>query len=64
MKRVYLSTTDKKLLGICGGIGEAYGVDPNLVRVAAVFLCLATAVLPLAAAYITGWFLIPSGHPD
>ncbi|MHC4843654.1 MAG: PspC domain-containing protein [Planctomycetota bacterium] len=64
MKRVYISNTDRKLLGICSGIGETYGIDPNLIRVIAIFLCLATAIVPLGAAYIAAWFLIPSGRPD
>jgi len=56
MKRVYLSKTESKLFGACGGIGETYELDPNIIRAAIVFLCLATAV----AAYITAWLLIPS----
>lgn len=27
------SRTDKKLAGVCGGIGEAWDVDPTIVRV-------------------------------
>ncbi|MHC4264753.1 MAG: PspC domain-containing protein [Planctomycetota bacterium] len=64
MKRIYLSKTEKKLFGVCGGIGEAYGIDPNLIRAAFVFLCLATAIIPLAAAYVVAWLLIPSGRPE
>jgi phage shock protein C len=63
MKRVYLSKTDRKLFGVCSGIGETYGIDPNVIRVLLVFLCLATAVVPLVAAYIAAWLLIPSGRP-
>lgn len=33
-KRLYKSTTDKKLDGICGGIAEYFGIDPTLVRLA------------------------------
>jgi len=63
MRKVYLSDTDKKICGICGGIGEAFEIDPTLIRLGAVFLCVATAVLPLVATYIAGWLIIPRKTP-
>ncbi|MCQ2223380.1 MAG: PspC domain-containing protein [Bacteroidaceae bacterium] len=32
-KRYYLSQTDKKLAGVCGGLAEYFDVDPLLVRI-------------------------------
>ncbi|WP_431603159.1 PspC domain-containing protein [Clostridium beijerinckii] len=32
-KRLYLSATDKKLAGVCGGIAEYFGLDSTLVRI-------------------------------
>ncbi|MHC4302588.1 MAG: PspC domain-containing protein [Planctomycetota bacterium] len=58
MKKLYLSR-DSKLLGVCGGIGEAYGIDPTAVRIAAVFLCIITGGIPLIVTYIAAWFLMP-----
>ena len=29
MKKIYLSRTDKKIFGVCGGIGQAYEIDPS-----------------------------------
>jgi phage shock protein C len=63
MRKIYLSRTDRKLLGVCGGIGEAYDIDPTLIRLIAVFLCIATAVLPLVITYLIGWLIIPN-KPD
>ena len=40
-KKLYLSDTDKKLSGVCGGIGEYFDVDSTLVRLAWVILSLA-----------------------
>ncbi len=60
MKRIYRSRTDKKIFGICGGIGEAYDIDPTLIRIVVVFLALATGLLPMIATYIIAKFLIPS----
>ena len=59
MKRLYLSETDKKIFGICGGIAETYEIDPTIIRLAFVFLCVVTGFLPLIATYLIGWFVIP-----
>ncbi|MCL1816384.1 MAG: PspC domain-containing protein [Clostridiales bacterium] len=32
-KRLYRSTSDRKLAGVCGGIGEFFGIDPTIIRV-------------------------------
>jgi len=61
MKRVYLSRTDKKIAGLFGGIAEVYGLDPSLLRLVAVFLCVATGILPLVITYLVGWVIIPKG---
>ncbi len=31
-KKLYRSTGDKKLCGVCGGLGEYFEVDPTLIR--------------------------------
>ena len=61
MKRLYRSQTDKKIAGIFGGMGEVYSVDPTLLRLGAVFLGIATGLLPLIVAYLVGWIIIPKG---
>lgn len=33
-KRLYISNTDKKIAGVCGGIAEYFGIDSTLVRLA------------------------------
>ncbi len=40
MKRLTRSATDRKLAGVCGGIGEYFGVDPTMVRIGWVVFCL------------------------
>ncbi|NIN69071.1 MAG: PspC domain-containing protein [Anaerolineae bacterium] len=61
MKKLYRSREDRMVAGICGGIGEAYEIDPTLVRLGVVFLGLATGVMPVLVAYIIGMFIIPLG---
>ena len=59
MKRLHLSTTDKKILGVCAGIAETYDLDPTLIRLIVVFLCFATAIVPVTATYIIAWAIMP-----
>jgi phage shock protein C len=59
MKKLYLSETDKKVGGVCGGIGETYDIDPTLIRLIFVFVDLATGIIPLLVAYVVAWAIIP-----
>ncbi|MFA5292563.1 MAG: PspC domain-containing protein [Phycisphaerae bacterium] len=59
MKKLYLSKTDRKILGVCGGISDMTGIDSTLIRLLLVFLCLITAILPLVATYIVAGIITP-----
>ncbi len=59
MKRLHLSRMDKKIGGVCGGIGETYDIDPTLVRLIMVFLCFATAIVPVVLTYVVAWAIMP-----
>lgn len=37
-KRLYRNTNDKKLCGVCSGIGDYFGIDPTLIRLGWAFL--------------------------
>ncbi len=60
MKRLYRSQTDRKFGGVCGGLGEYYGVDPTVVRLVAVVFGVATGVIPFLIAYIIACWLVPN----
>jgi len=64
MRKLYRSRTDYKIAGICGGIGEAYDIDPTLIRLGLVFVCLITAVMAVVVTYIVGWIVIPQRPTD
>lgn len=64
MKRLYRSKEDRMVAGICGGAGEVYEIDPTLVRLALIFIGLATGIMPLLVAYIIGVIIIPVGPPS
>jgi len=59
MKKLFRSQHNKKIAGICGGLGELMDVDPTIVRLAVVVLTLATGVLPFLVGYIAAWWIVP-----
>ncbi len=59
MKKLYISKTEKKIFGVCGGIGQTYDIDPTLIRLIVVFLCIATAILPVVLTYLAAWIIVP-----
>ncbi|MCB8569062.1 PspC domain-containing protein [Faecalibacillus faecis] len=56
-KKLYRSRKDKMLAGICGGLAEYFDVDPSLVRLASVLLCLYAGTGLLV--YILAAIIIP-----
>lgn len=60
MKKLYLSETDKKIAGVCGGIAEYFGIDSTLVRLAWVLASIfLTAFIGGVIAYLIAWAIIP-----
>jgi len=59
MKRLYLSETDKRWAGVCGGIAEYFDVDPTLVRLIWVVLTIFSAGFGGIVAYIIAMAVIP-----
>lgn len=59
-KRLYLSTDDKKLFGVCGGIAEYFELDSSLIRIAWIILTIMTGVAPGIIGYIIAAIVVPS----
>ena len=59
MKHIYLSKKQKKIFGVCGGIGGAFDIDPTLVRLLVIFLCFSTAIFPVVLTYLIAWAIVP-----
>ena len=57
MKKLYRSTTDKKFMGVCGGLAEYFGVDATIVRVIFVVAAFTGGIGLLA--YIVMAVLVP-----
>lgn len=58
-KRVYRSTENRIIAGICGGIGEYFDIDPVLVRLLYLLATVFTGVVPGLAGYIIAMFIVP-----
>ena len=56
-KRLYKSKTNKTIAGVCGGIGEYFGIDPTIIRLIWAAFCLAGGSGILA--YVIACFIIP-----
>lgn len=59
-KKFYLSSTDKKIAGVCGGLAEYFEVDALIIRVLfiAAILEFGTGLL----AYFVLWILAPKRY--
>ena len=64
MKKLYRSEENRKIAGICGGLGEMFSFDPTLIRLLFVFIDLVTGILPLIIVYLVGWIILPTGPPE
>jgi phage shock protein C len=61
-KRLFRSTDDRMIAGVCAGIADYFGIDPTLVRLLFVFGALGT-VSGLFWAYLIMAVIVPEGVP-
>ncbi len=54
------SVADCWVAGVCGGLGEYFGLDPMAVRVGYVLLSILSVGFPGFLVYLVLWFLIPA----
>lgn len=59
MKKLYRSTSNKMIGGVCAGLAEYFKIDPTIVRVVAVLLLLPGG-LPGLLPYVVLWVVIPT----
>jgi phage shock protein PspC (stress-responsive transcriptional regulator) len=59
--KLYRSTSDSRIAGVCGGLAEYLGVDSTLVR--AIFLALGIVGGVGIALYLILWIAVPK-RPD
>ncbi len=58
-KRLYKSSTNRVLCGVCGGLGEYFNIDPTIIRLLLVLLaCTTTGII----AYIVAAIIMPEPY--
>lgn len=57
-RRLVRSRDDRWLAGVCGGVAQYAGIDPNLVRLLAVVGAVFSGGT-LFVAYVVAWILMP-----
>jgi phage shock protein PspC (stress-responsive transcriptional regulator) len=59
MRKLFRTRHNKKIGGVCGGIGNYLHIDPTIIRIFFIFICVFTAILPLVIGYIISCIIIP-----
>jgi phage shock protein C len=59
VKKLYLSSDNKMLSGVCGGIAEYFDADPTLVRLGWVIASIMTGLFPGLLGYIIAAVIMP-----
>lgn len=58
-KKLYRSRRDRKIAGICGGLGAYFKIDSNIIRLIVVVLLFVTGIFPILIAYFLAMIIIP-----
>ncbi len=56
-KKLYRSTTDRKIAGVCGGLAEHFSLDSNLVRLIGIASIFAGGAGLFV--YAVAWVIVP-----
>jgi phage shock protein C len=58
-RKLTRSHHDRKLAGVCAGIGDYFELDPVLIRLLWVFATAMTGVVPGILGYLVAWLIVP-----
>jgi phage shock protein C len=58
-KKLYRSTSNKQLAGVCGGFGEYFEIDPTAVRLIWIILTIMSGLIPGMLAYFIAALVMP-----
>jgi len=66
MKKLYRSTKNRMISGVCAGIGETFNVDPTIIRLIWALISIFTAFMGGVILYIVAAIIIPQdpGYTD
>jgi phage shock protein C len=58
-KKLYRSTQDRMLSGVCAGLAEHMDMDPTVVRLLTVVIALATGGVAVLIGYVVAACIVP-----
>ena len=61
VKKLYRSRIDQVIFGVCGGLGEYFAIDPNIIRLVWILFGLTGTGI---VAYILAWIIIPEAPSE
>jgi phage shock protein C len=56
---LHRSRSDRKLLGVLGGVADYTGLDPSLIRIVYVIVTILTGFVPGIFLYLVMGFVVP-----
>ncbi len=59
-KKLYRSSKQRMIAGICGGLAEYFDVDVNIMRLLFVAISLLSILFPMVIFYIIAWIIVPA----
>ena len=59
VKVLHRSRKNRMIAGVCGGLGEHFGIDPTLVRIVYVVGSILSVAFPGILVYLILWVVIP-----
>ena len=62
-KRIYRSIKERKIGGVCGGLGEFLDADPTIIRLLWAIMTLLSIGVGIIA-YLLAWIIIPESKKE
>ncbi len=59
-KKLYRSSKQRMVAGICGGLAEYFDMDVNIMRLLFVAISLLSVLFPMVIFYIIAWIIVPA----
>ena len=63
-KKLYRSSTDKVIAGVCGGLGEYLDIDPTVLRLLSALVIVFSGLFPGALVYLLAALIMPVKPSD
>ena len=58
-KKLYRSSSDRMIAGVCGGLAQYLEVDSTIIRLVAALVTFMTGIFPVGLVYIVAIYIVP-----